>query len=316
MTWCTIDADNALVYLAEEAVTGTPITIGARQMHILSGGHSEGHTPYERPPHPGHRQPVMLDAKIIGSIAPVVQLTFPARYEDLEMLLASILGGASVAGAWSVASTLPSYSIGIMDGNRYWIYAGCKVESAAITSSPGSTVELQLTFSALTRTTDATGVYTALGLTTAPTYSPYVWEEFSVLGGAGSPPATVLEPDSVTINFGNTLHKTRAPGVRGWACQTVGRLEVNGSLGFNYSATHYSTLQAVCDAYTVYYLAMKWTTNTGGKFVNIELPSKLMLAQHVMPEGSTPQRADVVFSCAADDFSLTTPTVKASSTAY
>lgn len=315
-TWCPIDADLGKIYLAKETTEGTHTTVGARQMHFLSASHTLGHQPIRRPPHPGQRQKIKLDAEILGPYMPVISLVYPLRYEDAQMLLEAALGGASAAGAWSIGAELPSYSIGINDSVEYWKYSGCKVESASIVCNPGSTVDLQLDFAALLREDSDIATYAALGLTTAPTYAPYTWEEMTIKGDGAATPTTALKPVGSRISWSNNPHKTPEPGNRFPSCQPAGRLDVSGTLNFPFSSHFHSTLQSVIAAYSTFYLAWRWTSTTGAKFLNLELPSSLVVPQRTMPEGSTPMTSDVEFNSHADVFALTVGSIKATSTAY
>ena len=312
MTWCPIPADLVQVFLNKEVTPGTFLEAGATRYYPLAFGHTLGHTPIQRPPHPGGRQAIHVDSNIFGAVNPSTRLTVPLRYDDAELQLEAVLGGVSTAGAWAIGSSLSSWSVGFTDTLRYWKYAGGMVADCAIDASFGSPTVATISFMHLGRTDAAAGGFPSLSA--APTLRPYILEDCAILGDASTPVATALQPQGFSLNISNGLIQNRAPGSHYPNCIVPGAFTVTGSMRFEASAEFESVLRAACDAFTTYYVQCTWTT--GAKLVKLLMPVRFILPEHSTPEGNAPLSNDVSFVAAADDFALTTETLVATSTAY
>lgn len=315
-TWCTIPSDKIRMFMTKEAVKGDFLEAGGTFYHPLSFSHTDGHTPVIRPPHTGSRHRIAKDSLIKGQFDPAIQVVMPLRYDDTELQLETILGGASVGGAWSVANILPGISIGFSDTVRYWEHAGSHGARVTIDSAFGTMVTGAFDYRALSRASnpDTGGTAFPAGVPADTVLRPYLMEDLEILTDPSATPVTETKPQGITITIDNQVFTNRAPGSIFPNCITPGGLLVNGTMRFEYSVEWEAQFRSVVEDYDLFYIRVTWTTGT--KFVRMLMPVKLTVPTYSAAEGQAPMTADVNFEAAADTFALTTETIVATSTTF
>lgn len=93
---------------------------------------------------------------------------------DLDALLPRILGTAEASDAFTVAETIPSFSVGVNYGADAFEYLGCYVNRATFRGSPGGLLQLEMD---IIGTSQSDLTYPALTLGVAANNYPYRFSE-------------------------------------------------------------------------------------------------------------------------------------------
>jgi hypothetical protein len=99
---------------------------------------------------------------------------------DLLWWLPYILGAAPVSTTYSLAETLPSFSLGVTRNSKNYLYKGCVISRAVISGSRGGMLKLALDIVGQSETLSAVGS-PAWPSITADVTGPYIFEGDTVL---------------------------------------------------------------------------------------------------------------------------------------
>ncbi len=138
-------------------------------------------------------------------------ITLHPNSVELDVLLPRILGTAEVADSFTLAETLPTFSVIVDRVEKRFYYESCKVSRATFRASQGGPLELQLDIEGVDEAVSATA-FPALSISTV---GPYMFSD-AVLSVAGS--AYSFRDFELTIDnqlqgdrFLNSLTRTALP---------------------------------------------------------------------------------------------------------